>query len=276
VTTAAGGTNLYPSLEDVASLFRSLINDDGTGQSGPTGGQIATDQAPFMLPFMNSAMRDLYSDLRIIGDQTLMIDNYVLTGLPVINGPEGAGTASPETQVYLGYNGYFDGTVMWPNFTLPINTMMVTRIWERLTGSQGPFVPMVEAQFGLPGQYQQERNGIWEYRGDAVWMPGATVPVDLRIRGTLNFVNWISVANSLNFAITYFPVQDSTNAIVDKMLVLYSRRFAPDQTPSAMQSAAASLMKLKQEIIRRRQTVEYTRQDFAEGAGNGLAWANEL
>jgi hypothetical protein len=273
VGTVAGGTNLYPSLEDISSLFRSLINDDGSGSSGPAGGQIATDSATFMLPFMNSAMRDLFSDLRLVGDPTLILDNYILSGLPVVNGPQGSAAASPETQVYVGYNGYFDGTVMWPAFSLPINTMMVTRVWERQSGSQGGFTPMTEAQFGLPPCYQQQMNGVWEYRGDAIWMPGATMAVDLRIRGTLNFVNWIGA--NLNFATTYFPVQDSTNAVVDKMLVLYSRRFAPSETPAAMNSADASLKKLRGEIIRRRQTVEYTRQDFGEGSG-GLGWANQL
>jgi hypothetical protein len=274
VPTAAGGTNIYPALEDISSLFRSLINDDGSGTSGPVGGQIATDSAAFMLPFMNSAMRDLYSDLRIVGDQTLIFDNYILENLPVVTGPYGVGAVAPETQVYIGYNGYFDGTIMWPAFKLPINTMMVTRMWERVSGSAGPFVPMVEAAFGLAPTYQQGTNGYWEYRGDAVWMPGAVEQVDVRIRGTLNFVNWMGA--NLNFSTTYFPVQDSTNAIVDKMLVLYARRFAPDQIPGAMTSAAASLMKLKQEIIRRRQTVEYTRCDFGNDAVGGIGWGTQL
>ena len=273
--TIAGGINVFPSLEDMSSLFRSMINDDGSGQSGPTGGQIAYDTSPFMLPFMNSAMRDLYSDLRIVGDQELIYDNYILEGLPVVNGPNGQGVADPTAQVYIGINGYFDGTQMWPDWTLPIYTRNITRMWERQTGSDSEFCQMRESQFGLTPTFQGALNGVWEYRQGAAWMPGAVAEVDIRIRGTIAFVDFISVAGSLNFSTTYFPIQDSTNAIVDKMLVRYARRFAPDQLPAATQSAAESLFKLQQEIVRRRQTVEYTRADWAAGEYN-LPWSSQL
>lgn len=277
---STGGTNVYPSLEDIAQLFRSQINDDMTGQNGTPGeGQIATDINPMTLTFMNSGFRDVWRKLRLVHNQALLYDNYIVENLPVVNGPYGQASPAPETQTYLGYLGFFDGTEMWPNFVLPIGTMNVLRVWERFTESAGPFTPMSEAKAGLPPTYQAQRNGIWEYRGDAIWMPGALVPCDLRIRGTLNFVNYLQTVTNgvgtLDFAHTWFPVQDSTDAVADSMLYRYAMRFAPDLAAGAKQKSDDSLADLRREIISRKQTIENARGDFY-GGGDFLPWGNQL
>lgn len=282
---AVGGTNVYPSLESMAQLFRSRINDDAAGATDTPGeGSIAYDNAPFIMPFMNSAMEDLFSDLRIVRDPTLIFDNYIVEGIPVINGPYGSAAPAPETQVYLGYNGFFDGTQMWPAFKLPIYTRDVTRLWERITGSANNFVPMSEAQFGLPPVQQGSLMREWEYRGDSIWMPGALQQVDLRIRGTLNFVDYINnvdysvspTVGTLNFSNTFFPIQDSKNSIVAKMLVQYAQRFSPESLAAAQADETMKVKKLKQEIALRRQTVQYSRGDFGGGADDFWASASQL
>lgn len=269
---SVGGINLFPSLESIFQLFRSRINDDMSGANNVPGeGLIATDNSPFMLPFANSAFEDLYSDLRIVRDPELIYDNYIVENLPTMVGPYGVGAPAPETQVYLGYSGFFDGTQMHPQFKLPIWTRSVTRVWERQSNSGNDFVGMAEAAFGLPPVMQGALMRQWEYRQGSIWMPGALAQVDLRIRGTLNFIDYINIVNpatglgTLNFAGTYFPIQDSKNAVVAKMLTQYAERFSPESLAAVQAREDKMVKKLKQEIALRRQTVTYSRGDYGGG-----------
>lgn len=266
------GINLYPALAEITNLFRNLINDDMSGATNTPGeGNIATNGSPFLLNFLNRAMRDLYSDLRLVADPMLVFDNYILTGLPVVNSGLGFGVPNATTQVSLGYNGFFDGVHQFSQFTLPSYCAEVERMWERATGTYGDFTPMQEAPFGISGTQQGSSFGVWEARQGAIWMPGAVTQRDLRIRGTMLFANFVNIADSLDFENTFFPVMDSANAVVDKMLVLYARRFAPDQYMTAKDAAAESLGDLKQEIVRRKQTIEFSRQDFGGDISSSLA-----
>src|ERR1700744_6481350 len=92
-----GGSIRYPSLQSMADLFRSQINDDMSGATDTPGeGQIDTNTSPFLLTFMNSGIRELYSDLRNVGDPALILDNYLLLGIPPIS------AQNPAQRVTLG------------------------------------------------------------------------------------------------------------------------------------------------------------------------------
>lgn len=261
--SAIGGNNVFPSLEDIAQLFRSRINDDFAGANNiPGEGMIATDSAPFMVPFMNSAFEDVYSDLRIAEDPELIFDNYVVENLPVVNGPYGVGSPAPETQVYLGIAGFFDGTVMHPEFKLPIYARNITRVWERQSGSANNFTPMSNVTYLSPIA-QTGALCVWEWRQNAVWMPGAIEPRDIRLRGTLAFVDFVGNSSNLNFPTTYFPIVDSKRAVVANMQMQYADRFAPEQAPSMEARYTKSIFRLRQEITRRAQNAPVARSEFA-------------
>src|SRR5579859_1005581 len=144
-----GGNLRYPSLQSIADLFRSQINDDAAGATGTPGeGNIATNTSPFLLSFMNSAIRDLYSDLRNVGDPALILDNYLLLNIPPL------AAADPTIQVSISYAGYFNGFTWNPVFTLPIGLQRMEAIWERPTGSNDNFCLMTQAPQGLQPCYQ--------------------------------------------------------------------------------------------------------------------------
>lgn len=268
--TVIGGNNVYPSLEDVTDLVRSLINDDGSGATGTVGeGQIAVDNpeiSPAMLRFLNAAIKELFRELRNIGDPTLIVDNYILLNLPVINGPEGSATPSPETQVSLGYTGCFDGTQMWPGFTLPANMLMPTEIWQRQTGSNLPFTKVPQAEGAIPSAIQGLYMGQWEWRGDAIWFNGAVQACDLRIRGQLTFPA-VSGAN-LDFSTTYIPVQDCVNVVAYKVASKFAMRLG-NPTGSQVFDAKAKeeTQQLRNEQVRRAQSIDYGRQGYGSGSG---------
>src|ERR1035437_2360544 len=79
------------SLSTIMDLVRALVNDSQAGVTGTPGeGQIFTNNpaiSPFTQPFLNSSIRELYRELRNVGDPVLIKDNIIITGLPMLNSP---------------------------------------------------------------------------------------------------------------------------------------------------------------------------------------------
>ena len=78
-----GGLANYPSLQVIANLVRSLVNDDKAGATGTPGeGQILTNSSVTLQNLMNSAIRDTYRDVRIMGQPTLIKDLKLIPVAP--------------------------------------------------------------------------------------------------------------------------------------------------------------------------------------------------
>lgn len=270
-----GGNVRYPCLQQIADLFRNSINDTANSTTGAgigTGNQaglIMPNSSNRLLTFMNFAIRDLYSDLRNVGDPSLILDNYCLIGLPPLTGPD------PTVQVSLAYAGYFDGFQWHPQWTLPISTSKVLRVWERWTGSNEDFRPMEQRNFGLPGTQQQQRNYIWEMRQNAIWMPGTLTQFDLRLRVRITFPDFLDPTN-IDFSTAYVPIPDSTNAIVAKMLRRYAMSFAPEMYQMAVSDEKEYISKLQLEVVRQQQTTESERVPYGEAAVTDHNWNWQL
>jgi hypothetical protein len=265
-----GGNNRYPNLQAIADLFRSKINDtfnstggSGTG-SGNSAGLIMPNSNPDLQTFIQSAVEELYSDLRLVGDPELILDNYIVSGLPALTAQD------PAVQVALGYQGFFDGFMWHPQFVLPISVSKMLAMWERATGSGLDFYPMSPAPFGLPSRMQGDSMGCWEMRQGAIWMPGALTQRDLRLRARITFPT-SPYSPTLNFATAYIPILDSRNAIVAKMLVQYAERFAPELVASATMRSEFYMDKLRLEVVRALQGNENERTPFGDEAVQDFA-----
>ncbi len=270
-----GGNIRYPNLQQIADLFRFGINDtfnnvggSGTG-SGGGAGLIMPNSNPDLITMLNEGISELFSDLRNVGDPELILDNYILKGLPALT------KADPAVQVSIGFNGFFDGFQVHPLFTLPISASKIIALWERQTNSNDDFCPMVPAPFGLPGVMQGNRMGSWEMRQNAIWMPGCLQQTDIRIRARITFPEFIGNSANINFNTAYVPIVDSKNAIVSKMRVQYAIRFAPEQYPLAIQEETRQMDKLKLEVVRQMQTQENQRAEFGGEAVTdfAIAWS---
>lgn len=273
-----GGNVVYPNLTEIADLFRSQINDtanntggSGTG-SGITAGLIMPNTNPDLVTFMRAAIRDLYSDLRNVGDPQLILDNYQLIGLPPVNSNLGPGAPNPGTQVSIAFSGYFDGVQWYPQWTLPVSLKRILAMYERTTGTNDDYTPMTPAPNGLPSIQQGQRQQYWEVRQGAVWMPGALQLTDIRIRCRIGFPSNYNVAN-LNYDTTYVPIMNCANAVVAKMCVRYARRFAPVALAGALADETDQMDKLKLETVRAMQTTENQRQPFGDDAVQDFAVA---
>ena len=273
-----GGQAAYPSLNVIANLARSKVNDDKKGATGTLGeGQILTNTSVTLQNFMNSAIRDTYRHVRIMGQPTLIGDNYILIGLPPVNSALGPAVANPAVQVALQFAGYFDGLQMWSNFTLPGTLLYPLEVWERASTGQAsstPFGMMRQSTGALPPRQQVQVLGEWEWRSDGIWMNGATQLRDIRLRYIFTFADLVS--STINWDTTYVPVLDSQEAIADKIAVLYTARLGGAALADAKMSAKESIFKLRQQITRDRQIIDYRRPpykgDNAGYAGNPAAF----
>lgn len=264
--TVVGGNTRYPNLQAIADLFRSQINDDMSGATGTPGeGQIATNTSPFLLSFMNSAIRDVYSDLRNVGDPALILDNALLLNIPPLT------AVNPAVRVTLSYAGYNNGFSWTNQWLLPLGCQRVERLWERQSNINAEFTPMQQVQ-ALPGNYQGQCMGIWAMEQNAIVMPGCLQYTDIRIRCRITLPDFLNPA-TLNFSTSYVPILDCQNAIVAKMLVLYAKRFAPEQYQMAIAEDTRFIEKLKLEVVRQQQSIDYQRTPYGEDAVSDMAAA---
>lgn len=267
----AGGNVAYPNLQSIANLFRASINDTfnnvggaGTGYGGGAG-LIMPNSNPDLVTFLDAGIQEVFSDLRNVGDPELLLDNYILTGLPVVNSNLGEGVPNPATQVSLGYMGFFDGVTWWPNWVLPISVSKVLALWERQSGLNGDFIPMVQAPFGLAGVMQGQRIYRWEMRQGQIWMPGCVNLTDLRIRARITYPDYLD-PKTINYDTAYVPILNSRNAIVAKMLIRYAMRFSPENYQMMISDEKRQMDKLSLEVVRQMQSQENSRAAFGEQA----------
>jgi hypothetical protein len=258
------GAGVDTSLATICNLVRSLINDTQAGLTDTPGeGQIFTNNpavSPFVQPFLNSSIRALYRELRNVGDPTLIFDNYIIRNITPINGANGPGLPDPALQVYISENGYFDGTVIWPNLLLPSNILTLEKAWERQSNTNNTFVRMRQPQGGMGSRPQQPSLVEWEWRNNQMWMVGSTQTNDLRLRywGTLPTF----YSPTLDFASTYVPIYDCTDALAYKIAVMYSRMLGTPGLPDLISEAKEQMFQLKNAVIKRMQSEDFHRVPY--------------
>jgi hypothetical protein len=233
-------------------------------------GQIFTDTAsvsPFVQPFLNSAIRQLYRELRNIGDPQLVFDNVIVSGLPIVNSPvNGLGGCDPAVQTVLSVNGYFDGVQIWPNFQLASNCLFMETVWERQTGTNNNFQRMIQVQDGLPSRPQQPDLAQWEWRNNNLNFVGATTVRDIRQRYYGSLPTFFSP--TLNFATTYVPIFDCTDALAFKTAALYARMLGSPGLEDLKMEAKEQMFQLKNQVTRRMQSVDYHRAPYGHSDGD--------
>src|SRR5258708_9389526 len=129
----------FPTMAEIADLSRSIVNDTFPGLAGQQG-RILTNDAPFMLPYFNSAFRWLQRKLRNEGASFPIIDNWILPGLTAVI------SANPDVQTYVSFAGYFDGTSMHATPRLPSDCLQVLEVQERTSATNLPFCPIYQPQ----------------------------------------------------------------------------------------------------------------------------------
>jgi len=266
---AIGGQAAYPSLETIANLARAFVNDDQAGATGTPGeGQVLTDTSTTLLNLMNSAIREVYRDLKISNHMALIKDNEIILGLPPVNSYLGVGVANPAVQTAIQFTGYFDGMLMWPNLAIPSDLILPLDMWERQSSNtQGTFSAMTQSSQPLSASMQSNVLGEWEWRTDSIWLHGATVTTDVRLRYIATYPD--VMAPGINMSSTYVPILDCQEAVADKISVRYARRLGGDALEDAKQQADASMWVLRCQMSRQRQQIAFQMPAYGETKAAG-------
>jgi hypothetical protein len=262
--------SLFPTIETVLGLVRTIINDTFPGIGGAQG-RIYTDNAPFVIPSLNRALRLLMRKLRNEGVTFPKKDNYIMYGVTPVE------AVSPDVQVYIGYNGYFDGSQMNATPSLPSDMMQPYEVWEQDTACPNiPFQLMGQPQGGIDSMDQGPYMGVWEWRNYAVYMPGSTVTKNLRLRYNSTQVPLNVPATS--FDTTAINIIDCEDAIAYEMAAIYAEGRGAEAVKSLREQRDDAIFEMALEYVRRSQGINYRRKpyggDSRSGSGNvgGTAW----
>jgi|HubBroStandDraft_4_1064222.scaffolds.fasta_scaffold00050_2 hypothetical protein len=217
-------TAVYPSVESILTLARATVND----MLRTSAGQILTDVAPFSIEYVNAAVDHVQETLANNGISTQIVDNVILTPIPPTP------NLDPDCQIFFGYQGYFDGSVMHATPALPPDLIVPLKIWQRQTGSAQQFSLMNPAKDGLRSAQPGSVFGEWEWRQGAIYMVGCTTTQDIRIRYEQSLGD---ISSSANFSTTYIQIPRSKRAIA--YLVAYGYAFArgSPQAPAVLTMA---------------------------------------
>jgi hypothetical protein len=168
-------------------------------------GDILTDTAAFTLPTINGAWRR-FQELIVNFGIPWLKQEKVLLAVPAVSGSD------PATQVSLNWNGYYNGSVGTSSPALPQDFIEPLLLWERTNGSGGDFFPMDKLDNGLPAVAKTTRNNYWEWRYGSIYMPGATLTTDIRLRYTAFYPDFVA-PNITVFSSQNIPVARAMNPL---------------------------------------------------------------
>ena len=176
------------------------------------GGDILKDSQPFTQTMVNAAWRRLQQFLANLGYARL-IDETIITGLPI------CGSADPAVQCWLDWTGFYDGTQIWTNYALPQQCSFPLRLWDRVSGfNAGWGRPLEQAMDGMPATFKYQRNGIFDFRNDRIYLPGTNISVDLRIRFAQFFPSFATQGTTQWYQ-QPVPIVGATDALADYICV---------------------------------------------------------
>lgn len=185
-------------VNDVLNVARVRVNDlvlTGQGYPGPTepgwqfnevgGGTEAVGTNPdgsFILRtqiMLNAAWRKFQKYLASLGYRQMIADSVPVSSLPANT------NVDPTVQSWLSWNGFNNGGAFASSPVLPADFAAPLGVRERVSGSNNFYSPMRAALEGLRNRYPRgPLNREYEWRTNALYLPGATGSTDLLLRYT--------------------------------------------------------------------------------------------
>jgi hypothetical protein len=247
-------------MDEIMQLVRSIVADTYPGIAGQQG-RIITNDAPFVIPYFNSAFRWIQRKLRQEGASFPIVDNWILPGVTPV------AVNTPTTQVNISFNGYFDGAVLNKQPRLPSDCQQLLEVWETGTGTNLPFQPMVQPQRGLQSRFPLQRQREWEWRQYQLNMIGATQSVDLRLR----YQQGLPPLNvpAEDFAETTVNILDSQDVIANHIAMMYAQARGAQDVSVVKGARDEAMDDMANDWIRRSQAVVYRRQAYQTDASGG-------
>ncbi len=166
----------FPGGADPGEQFTEVGGGTTAVELNPDGSLILRTQIVF-----NAAWRKFQKYLSNLGYRLLIADNFVLASVP------SNVSADPTVQSWLSWNGFYNGATVASTPALPLDFYAPLRIAERISGQSpiGFFTPMTVALEGLRNRFPRSAmNRQWEWRSNALYLPGTTGGTDMQFRYT--------------------------------------------------------------------------------------------
>ena len=226
----------YPSIEEVFLKTRVDINDAFAGATNTQGeGRVFTDNYTPTITVLNIALQYFQRDIESLGFPTTR-ERTAILGLTPVHGAGGLGVADPNTQVYLGYGGYFDGTTLNAGIVLPVDLLVPLKIRSRIHASNGTYTEVHEAPDGLPSCAQNIGLGRWEWITDRIYFNGSTNTIDIELWYTGSIAQYATSLSPSLFPTTLIPFLDSGDALAYKCAYIFCAPRLPKGAADELQA----------------------------------------
>lgn len=260
----------YDVIDTAMNMARVRLNDCPLGLSG----NLLASTQPYAQTFFNLALRTLQEDLAEAGEPRCTQET-VIPSLPIV------ANIDPVTQVFLSQQWYFDGQNYYstPNVNL-LPQDMIFPLWirERLAGSSQLFTPMQPCDDGLPGGPKTTFLRYWEWRNDALYMPGAIVPRDLWMRYASFVPDAIDnspVANTPWYQ-QQLPFMRSADTIAFYVCAEFAFSRGSEQANavanSFLEMGRAGMRKMLNRTMKIRQRINHRRRPYSAYRHQGWNW----
>jgi hypothetical protein len=242
-------TATYGTAARVLNRARSilnLMNFSGTSELADTN--------PDTWEYLNEAIEYTQDELANNGISTFTKEVVLSPILPVA-------VNDPNQYTNVSYAGYFDGLQTHATPVLPQDLLVPWRMWERQTGTNQPFQPMGQPEDGLPSYFQSFRIREFEWRGDAIYLLGATQPNDLRCRYEAR-LPFVTQPNDI------IPMRGTTNALANLVAYYYAKSRGSVQADNLKADADQMIKQICNRNARKNQRRRYRRQAWGGNTGD--------
>lgn len=245
-------TSPYPTAEIVLQLIRAAINDMGT--SSGAAGNLFSDTQPYTFVLLQAAYRELFAILRKHGWETAKKE-IILNSVPAVSSPD------PGIQVLVTFTGSNNGTGNFQNPSLPIDLIIPTRLWERISGSKSQFSEMDPVMDSLPSIQQSSYLKFWQWRqNDGLYFCGSTQNIDVRMQ-------YASLPNVLAGANDPVMIIGGENALAYMTAGLFGFSRGSQQSEACLDLADKFIGDLLAPVMQQKQRSNYRRRPYG-----GSAW----
>jgi hypothetical protein len=239
-------SSAYLTVETVALLIRVITNDVIFSQAG----EILTDSSNPLMPLLNDSLEWFENEVNNHGVDTFTKETIMEDVLA-------AATTDPGVQTFIDDTGYFDGVGSHAIPQLPTDLYEPLFIWERQADSTEEWVRMDQKLDGIPSTTKSLRIRFWEWRQDAIQMPGATQNNDLRLRYMGTHATLATVNDTLYF-------RGATGPIAYKTVATWLMTKNPEGAKLAEAQASVRLSQIATRNSRMKQRDTITRQSYGQ------------
>ena len=258
----------YDSLNYILDGVRAKMGVDIDSLEALSGSVFSRTDA-YMNQLCNDAWRETQDCLAELGYSRLL-SRVIIQGLPVVQ------VTDPCQQVWLSWDGYFDGANLNLTPALPSDFTHPLQVWERPTGQNSADFLMEKILSDLPSIGKQPFNRFWNWRGDAIWMPGAQQINDLII----SYVSYLSDfvdSGTVRWFQQTVPILRCSNAFgwyIAAELENARKDGDPDRAAAYATKGEAACAKIMNRDIKANQRVNIRRQSNSGRLERNYAWNN--